>query len=86
MNLLRDVLQADDLRDARQTLERFLGTMEGHKLLPEEVRPARLGDPILSILAQHKAHWMCRTKMVCPLDGCTKWVTNVSRLMEISPP
>jgi hypothetical protein len=28
MNLLRDALQADDPRDARERLERFLGTME----------------------------------------------------------
>jgi hypothetical protein len=32
MNLLRDVLQANDPRDARERLERFLRTMEGHEL------------------------------------------------------
>jgi hypothetical protein len=56
MNLLRDALQANGPRDARERLERFLGTMEGHELRPEEVRPTRLGDPILSILARHKAY------------------------------
>jgi hypothetical protein len=81
MNLLRDVLQADDPRDARERLERFLGTMEGHELRPEEIRPTRLGDPVLSILAQHKAYRICRTKMFCSVDGCTKRTANVSRLM-----
>jgi hypothetical protein len=61
MNLLRDALQADDPRDARERLERFLGTMEGHELRPEEVRPTRLGYPVLSILAEHKAYRICRT-------------------------
>jgi hypothetical protein len=61
MNLLRDVLQADDPRDSRERLERFLAMMEGHELRPEEVRPTRLGDPVLSILAQHKAYRICRT-------------------------
>jgi hypothetical protein len=81
MNLLRDVLQADDPRDARERLERFLGTMEGHELLPEEVRPTRHRDQVLSILAQHKAYRICRTEMFCPVDGCTKWIANVSKLM-----
>jgi hypothetical protein len=30
MNLFRDALQADDPRDAREGLERFLGPMEGY--------------------------------------------------------
>jgi hypothetical protein len=81
MNLLQDVLQADDPSDARERLERFLGTMEGHELRPEEVRPMTLGDLILSILAQHKAYRICRTKMFCPVDDCTKRIANVSRLM-----
>jgi hypothetical protein len=54
MNLIRDAPQADDPRDARERLERFLGTMGDHELRPEEVRPTRHGDPVLSILAQHK--------------------------------
>jgi hypothetical protein len=61
MNLLRDTLQADDPRDARERLVRFLGTKESHELRSEEVRPTRLGDPVLSILAQHKAYRICRT-------------------------
>jgi hypothetical protein len=81
MNLLRGVLQTDDPRDARERLEGFLGTMEDHELGPEEVRPTTLGDPVLSILAQHKAYRICRTKMLYPVDGCTKWIANVSRLM-----
>jgi hypothetical protein len=81
MNLLRDALQADDPRDARERLERFLGTMEGHELRPEEVRPTTLGDPVLSRLAQHKTYLICRTKMYCPVDGCTKRIANVSRLI-----
>jgi hypothetical protein len=81
MNLIRDVLQADDPRDTRERLERFLGTMEGHELRPEEVRPTTLGDPVLSILAQHKTYRICRTKMFCPVDGCTKRIAKVSRLM-----
>jgi hypothetical protein len=81
MSLLRDVLQADDPRDARERLERFRGTMEGHELWPEEVRPTRLGDPVLSILAQHKAYRISRTETFCPVDGCTKRIANVSRLM-----
>jgi hypothetical protein len=56
MNLLRDVLQADDPRDAREKLDRFLGTREDHESRPEEVRPTRLEEPGLSILAQHKAY------------------------------
>jgi hypothetical protein len=67
MNLLRDVLQAGDLRDARERLQRFLGTMEGHELRPEQVRPTTLGDPVLSILAEHKACRICRTEMFCPV-------------------
>jgi hypothetical protein len=59
MNLLPDVLQTDDPRDARERLERFMGTMEGYELRPEEVRPTRLADPVLSILAQHKAYRIC---------------------------
>jgi hypothetical protein len=55
------VLQADDPRDARERLERFLGTMEGHELQPEEVRPTTLGDLVLSILTQHKAYRICGT-------------------------
>jgi hypothetical protein len=81
MNLLRDVLQADDPRDARERLERFLWMMECHELQPEEIRPKTLGDPVLWILAQHKAYRICRTEMFCPVDGCTKWIANVSRLM-----
>jgi hypothetical protein len=61
MNLLRDMLQADNPRGARERLEKFLGTMEGHESPPEEVRPTTLGDPVLSILTQHKAHRICRT-------------------------
>jgi hypothetical protein len=61
MNVFRDVLQADDPRDARGRLERFLGTMEGHQLRPQDVRPTTLGNSVLSILAQHKA---CR---ICPI-------------------
>jgi hypothetical protein len=60
MNLLRDFPQADDPRDAREKLERFLGTMEGHELRPEEVRPTTIEDPVLSMLAQHKAYRICR--------------------------
>jgi hypothetical protein len=71
------VLQADDPREARERLERFMGTMEGHQLRPEEVRPTTLGDPILSILAQHKAYRIYRIKMFCPVDGCTKQIANV---------
>jgi hypothetical protein len=81
MNLLRDALEADDPRDARERLKRFLGTMEGHELWLEEVRSTTIGDPVLSILAQHKAYRICRTKMFCPVDGCTKRIANVSRLM-----
>jgi hypothetical protein len=81
MNLLRDALQADDPTDAQERLERFLGTMEGHELRPEEVRPTRLGDPVSSMLAQHKAYRICRREMFCPVDGCTKRIANVSRLM-----
>jgi hypothetical protein len=77
MNLLRDALQADDPRDARKRLERFLGTMESHELRPEEVRPTTLGDPVLSILVQHKTYRICRTEMCCPVDGCTKRIANV---------
>jgi hypothetical protein len=81
MNLLRDVLQADDPRDARERLERFLRTMDSDELRPEEVRPTRLGDPVLSILAQHKAYRICRTKIFCPMDDCMKRIAKVSRLM-----
>jgi hypothetical protein len=81
MNLIQDVLQADDPRDTLERLERFLWMMEGHELRPEEVRPTRLGDPALSILAQHKAYRICRTQMFCPVDGCMKRIANVSRLM-----
>jgi hypothetical protein len=56
MNLIQDALQADDLRDARERLERFLRTMESHELRPEEVRPTTLGDSVLSRLAQHKGY------------------------------
>jgi hypothetical protein len=56
--------------------------MEGHELRPEEVKPTRLGNQVLLILAQHKAYRICRTKMFCPVDGCTKRIANVSRLME----
>jgi hypothetical protein len=35
MNLLRDALQADDPRDARERLERFLGTMEDYEFRQE---------------------------------------------------
>jgi hypothetical protein len=81
MNFLRDGLQADDPRDARERLERFLGTMEGHELRPEEVRPMRLRDPVLSKLAQYKAYRICRTQMFCPADGRTKRIAKASRLM-----
>jgi hypothetical protein len=81
MNLLRHVLQADNPRDARERLERFLGMMEGHELRPEEVRPPRLGDLGLSTLAQHKAYGIGRTEMLCPVGGCTKRIANISRLM-----
>jgi hypothetical protein len=81
MNLIQDALQADDLRDARERLERFLGTVEDHKLRPEEIRPTILGDTVLSILAQHKAYRTCRTKIFCPVDGCMKQIVKVSRLM-----
>jgi hypothetical protein len=81
MNRFRDALQGDDPRAARERLERFLGTMEGHELWSEEIRPTRLGDPVLSILAKHEAYWICRTEMFCPVDGCTKRIANVSRLM-----
>jgi hypothetical protein len=80
-NILRDAPQADDPRDARERLERFLGMMESHELRPEEVRPMTLGDPVLSILAQHKTYRICRTKMFCPVNDCTKRIANVSRLM-----
>jgi hypothetical protein len=81
MNLFQEALQASDPRDARERLERLLGTMEGHDLRPEEVRPTRLADPVLSILGQHKAYRTYRIKMFCPVDGCTKRIANVSRLM-----
>jgi hypothetical protein len=81
MNLRRDMLQTDDPRDARERLKRFLGTMEGDELRPEGVRRTTHGDPVLSILAQHKAYRICRTQMFCPVDGCTKRIANVSRLM-----
>jgi hypothetical protein len=81
MNLLRDLLQADDPSDARERLERFLGTMECHELRPEEIRSTTFGDPVLSILTEHKAYRICRTKVFCPVDGCTKRIANVSRLM-----
>jgi hypothetical protein len=81
MNLLRDSLLEDDPCDARERLERFLGTMESHESRPEDVRPTRLGDPVLSILAQPKTYRICRTKVFCPVDGCTKRIANVSRLM-----
>jgi hypothetical protein len=62
MNLLRDLLQVDDPRDARERLERFLGTMEDHQFRREEVRLTTRGDPVLSILAQHKTYRIYRTK------------------------
>jgi hypothetical protein len=55
--------------------------MEGHELRPEEVRPTRLGDPVLMILAQHKAYRICGIIIFCPVDGCMKQIANVSRLM-----
>jgi hypothetical protein len=82
MNSLRDALHADDPRDARERLERFLGTIECNELRPEEVRPARLGVPELSILAQPKTYRICRTKMFDPVDSCTKRIANVSRLIR----
>jgi hypothetical protein len=81
MNLLRDALQVDDPRGARDKLERFLWTMEGHELRPEEVRPTTIGDPVLSILAQQKTYRICRREIFCPVDGCTKRIANVSRLI-----
>jgi hypothetical protein len=81
MNLLRYVLRADDPREARERLERILGTIECQELRPEEARPTTLGYPVLSILAQHKAYRTCRTKMFCPVDGCTNRIAKVLRLM-----
>jgi hypothetical protein len=77
MNVLPDVLQADDPRDIRERPERSLGPMEGHELRPDEVRPTILGDPVLLILAQYKAYRTCRTKIVCPVDDYTKRIVNI---------
>jgi hypothetical protein len=51
MDLPRDLLQADHPSDARQRLERFLETMEGHELRLAEIRPTTCGNPVASILA-----------------------------------
>jgi hypothetical protein len=55
--------------------------MKGHELWPEDVRPTRLGDPVLSILAQHNGYRICPAEMFCPVDGCTKRIANASKLM-----
>jgi hypothetical protein len=55
--------------------------MEGYELWPEEVRLTTLGGPGLQILALYKAYRICRAKIFCPVDGCTKRIANVSRLM-----
>jgi hypothetical protein len=61
MKVLRDMPQADEPRDASERLERFLGTIDGHKFGPEELRPKILRDIVLSTLAQHKAYRISRT-------------------------
>jgi hypothetical protein len=80
MNLLRDMLYADNLRDAGERPERFLETRDNHKPWPEELRPMTLEESALSILAQHKAYWICRTQMFRPVANCTKRIAKISRL------
>jgi hypothetical protein len=69
MDLLQDGLQPDDLRDTREGVERFPSTLEGQKLRLEEVKPARLGHPVLPILTQYKIYRICPIKTSCPVDG-----------------
>jgi hypothetical protein len=81
MNLLRDALQGDDTTEAPERLERLLETMQDHELRSEEVGLTTLADPVFSLLAQHRAYRIGRTRMFCPVDGCTKPIAFVSRPM-----